>query len=98
MEERAFSQAVNLLGGEHSLPILKYLLAGEWRIPSDVSPALDIHTTTASKFLAGMHAPGFLERRVRKSRTRSAYENRPTGTRVTLDLEHRSRPLPCAER
>ena len=97
MEGRAFSQAVNLLGGEHSLPILKYLLAGEWRIASDVSRALDIHTTTASKFLAGMHALGFLERRVRKSRTRSAYEYRLTGTRITLDLELGSGPVPLRE-
>src|SRR6266540_2676970 len=97
MDERAFSEAVNLLSGEHSLSILRYLATGEWRIASDVSRALAIHTTTASKFLAGMHTLGFLEQRVRKSRTRSAFEYRMTGTRIALDLELAGGPTPLRE-
>ena len=97
MDEKTFSEAVALLSGEHSLPILRYLGSGEWRIASDVSRALDIHTTTASKFLAGMHGLGFLERRVRKSRTRSALEYRMMGSRITLDLELSDGPTPLKE-
>ena len=94
MDEKAFSEAVDLLSGEHSLPILRYLATGEWRIATDVSRALDIHTTTASKFLSGMHALGFLEGRVRKSRTRSASEYRLSTPRLALDLELASGPAP----
>src|SRR2546425_1501086 len=97
MDEKMFSKAVALLSGEHSLAILRSVASGEWRIASDVSRALDIHTTTASKFLSGMHALGFLERRVRKSRTRSAFEYRLTNTRIALDLELASGPTPLRE-
>lgn len=97
IDEKTFSDAVALLSGQHSLPILRYLSTGEWRIASDVSRALDIHTTTASKFLGGMHRLGFLERRVRRSRTRSAYEYRLPADRITLDLEFTSGPEPLRE-
>src|SRR2546428_13075176 len=94
MDEGSFSQAVSLLSGEHSLSILRYLAPGEWRIASDVSRALHIHTTTASKFLGGMHALGFLDRRLRKSKTRSAFEFRIAAPRITLDLELMAGPAP----
>jgi DNA-binding HxlR family transcriptional regulator len=97
MDEKAFSEAIALLSGEHSLAILRSLASGEWRIATDVSRALDIHTTTASKFLSGMHTLGFLERRVRKSRTRSAFEYRLSATRLALDLDLSAGPAPIRE-
>ena len=97
MDEKAFSKAVVLLSGEHSIPILKFLASGEWRIASDVSRTLDIHTTTASKFLSGLHTLGFLERRLRKSRTRSAFEYRLATPRLALDLELGTGPGPLRE-
>lgn len=97
MDEKSFSEAVALLSGEHSLAILRYLAGGEWRIASDASRALHIHTTTASKFLGGMHALGFLDRRLRKSHTRSAYEYRIASPRIALDLELAEGPAPLKE-
>ena len=97
MDEKSFSEAVALLSGEHSLSILRYLAGGEWRIASDVSRSLHIHTTTASKFLGGMHALGFLDRRLRKSHTRSAYEYRIANPRIALDLELAEGPAPLRE-
>src|SRR2546428_6646105 len=97
MDEGSFSQAVSLLSGEHSLSILRYLAPGEWRIASDVSRALHIHTTTASKFLGGMHALGFLDRRLRKSKTRSAFEFRIAAPRITLDVDLMDGPAPLRE-
>src|SRR5437879_12126572 len=97
MDEKSFSAAVALLSGEHSLAILRTLSTGEWRIASDVSRALHIHTTTASKFLGGMHALGFLDRRLRKSKTRRAFEFRRAAPRITLDLELMDGPAPMRE-
>src|SRR5438093_2705786 len=97
MDEKTFAEAVALLSGEPSLAILKYLSSGEWRIASDVSRGLDIHTTTASKFLGGMHTLGYLERRVRKSQTRRAFEYRLSATRVSLELELVEGPAPIRE-
>jgi hypothetical protein len=97
VDEKSFSEAVALLSGEHALPILRCLAGGEWRIASDVSRTLHIHTTTASKFLGGMHALGFLDRRLRKSHTRSAYEYRIATPRIALDLELEEGPAPLRE-
>jgi hypothetical protein len=97
MDEKSFSEAVALLSGDHALPILRGLAGGEWRIASDVSRALHIHTTTASKFLSGMHALGFLDRRLRKSHTRSAFEYRIATPRIALDLELTEGPAPLRE-
>lgn len=87
MDEKDFSGVVSLLSGEYGLEILRYLSPGDWRIASDVSRALGIHTTTASKFLAGMHRTGFLERRVRKSRTRRTFEYRLPSPQIALTLD-----------
>jgi hypothetical protein len=97
MEEKAFSEAVALLSGEHSIRILKYLASGEWRIPAQVSRALDIHTTTASSFLRGMHVLSFLERRLRKNRNRAAFEYRLPTTRLSIGIEITERPAPLRE-
>jgi hypothetical protein len=97
MDEKSFTEAVALLNGEHSLSILRTLATGEWRIASDVSRVLHIHTTTASKFLSGMHALGFLDRRLRRSHTRSAFEYRFAAPRIALALELSEGPAPLRE-
>ncbi len=94
MDQKAFSDAVAALAGEHGLRILRYLASGEWHIASDVARALEIHTTTASKFLARMHELGVLERRVRKSHTRTTFEYRFATRRLTLELEFDNTPEP----
>jgi len=97
MDEKAFSEVVALLSGEHGLSILKYLSTGEWRIASDASRALGIHTTTASKFLSGLHRHGFLERRIRKSHTRRTFEYRLPAPRITVGLEFEGGHEPIRE-
>lgn len=82
-----FSKAISVLGGEHSLRILLSLRDGEWRIASDVARNLKIHTTTASKYLKQMHEIGFVDRRVRKAKTRKAYEYRLGSARLMLELD-----------
>ncbi len=97
MDEKDFSGAVALLSGEYGVSILRYLSAGDWRIATDASKTLGIHTTTASKFLAGMHRLGFLERRVRKSRTRRTFEYRLPSPQITLTLDLASGHEPIRE-
>lgn len=94
MDERRFHRAVTILSGQHSLAFLRYLSGGEWRIASETSRALGIHTTTASNFLAAMHGLGFLERRVRKSPTRRTDEYRWPTPHLFLGLEFHSGPPP----
>lgn len=97
MDQKAFSDAVSVLSGEHGVSILQYLSSGGWHIASDVARELSIHTTTASKFLGRMHDLGFLDRRLRKSHTRSAFEFRLPSKRLTLELEFDSGPEPLRD-
>src|SRR2546428_13562 len=51
MDQLTFRQAILLLSGEHSVSILRALRDGNWHLSSEVARSLDIHITTASKFL-----------------------------------------------
>src|SRR6059036_1249846 len=51
MDQQTFRQAILLLSGEHSVTILRALRDGDWHLSSEVARVLDIHITTASKFL-----------------------------------------------
>src|SRR3972149_9237418 len=94
MDQKAFSDAVAALAGEHGIRMLRYRATGEWHIAGDVSRALEIHTTTASKFLARMPELGVVERRLRKSHTPPRFEYRFPTRRLTLELEFDNTPEP----
>src|SRR5947208_1943818 len=51
MDQQTFQRAIVLLSGEHSLSILRSLRDADWHLSSEVARSLDIHITTASKFL-----------------------------------------------
>src|SRR5213596_1694615 len=69
MDQQTFQQAIGLLSGEHSLTILRSLRDGNWHLSSEVARTLDIHTTTASKFLQRVADLGLVERQAHDSRT-----------------------------
>src|SRR5205823_10764576 len=69
MDQQTFQQAIGLLSGEHSLSILRSLRDGNWHLSSEVARTLDIHTTTASKFLQRFAELGLVERQAHDSRT-----------------------------
>src|SRR5438046_9309183 len=68
MDQQTFQQAIGLLSGEHSLTILRSLRDGNWHLSSEVARTLDIHTTTASKFLQRVAELGLVERQAHDSR------------------------------
>src|SRR5256885_968026 len=51
MDQQAFQGVVEILSREHSFSILRSLRDGSWHLSSEVARALEIHITTASKFL-----------------------------------------------
>lgn len=87
MDERGFRRAASVLSREHGIRVLRHLSSGEWRIASEVSRALNVHTSTVSNLLAPMYELGFLQRRVRSSTTRTTFEYRLPSTRIVLDLD-----------
>ncbi len=92
MDPTTFRQAATLLAGEFSLPILRELRDGDWHLSSEVARHLDIHVSTASRFLQHVAELGLVERRARDART-FEYRMRSPLFRLEIDLTDDSGPL-----
>ncbi|HKZ98069.1 MAG TPA: hypothetical protein VJ326_00525 [Thermoplasmata archaeon] len=84
MDHHAFRQAVVLLSGDHALEILKVLRDGSWHLSSEVARTLDIHVTTASKFLQRIAELRLAEVRPHDGRT---FEYRLGSSRLSLEVD-----------
>src|SRR5256885_12432797 len=83
MDQQSFQRAIVLLSGEHSLSILRSLRDANWHLSSEVARSLDIHITTASKFLQRFAELGLVERRGHHSR---AFEYRLRSPHLPVDV------------
>src|SRR6266566_1393155 len=92
MDQQTFQRAIVLLSGEHSLSILRSLRDADWHLSSEVARSLDIHITTASKFLQRFAELGLVERRQHDSRT-FEYRLRSPHLRFDVDLMDDTAPL-----
>ncbi len=94
MDLKTFRQAATLLSGEYSLAILRQLRDGEWHLSSEVARVLDIHVSTASRFLQRLGELGLVERRRRDART---YEWRVRSPRIQIEIDLTDDSAPLRE-
>src|SRR2546425_12658028 len=92
MDQQTFQRAIVLLSGEHSLSILRSLRDSNWHLSSEVARSLDVHITTASKFLQRFAELGLVERRPHDART-FEYRLRSPHLRFEVNLEDEAGPL-----
>ena len=92
MDLQTFQQAATLLSGEYSLAILRELRDGHWHLSSEVARVLDIHVSTASRFLQRLGELGLVERRKRDART-FEYRVRSSRIQIEVDISDDSAPL-----
>lgn len=92
MDTDSFRQAASLLSGEYSLSILRELRDGSWHLSSEIARSLNIHVSTASRFLHRLSDLGLVERRRRDPRT-SEYRVRSPRFQLEVDLADDSGPL-----
>ena len=92
MDQQTFRQAILLLSGEHSVSILRALRDGNWHLSSEVARSIDIHITTASKFLQRFSELGLVDRRPHDART-FEYRLRSPHLRFEVDLDDEAGPL-----
>src|SRR5512136_360949 len=92
MDTETFREAATLLSGEYSLSILQQLRDGGWHLSSEIARGLNIHVSTASRFLHRLSDLGLVERRRRDSRT-SEYRVRSARLQLEVDLGDESSPL-----
>jgi hypothetical protein len=87
MKDEEFIRAARVLSSDHGLRILRVFSDDQWKIASEISSQLDIHTSTASKYLDLLHGRGLLERRVRKTVRRSTFEYHLKSPTIMLELD-----------
>jgi len=89
MEKNSFMKTIEALAGNFAFPILRTLNEKGWCIASDISKEIGIHITTASKHLSKLYEAGILERRLRDSKPRKAFEYRLLSPRIAVELDLR---------
>jgi hypothetical protein len=87
MDDEEFIRAARVLSSDHGLRILRVLSDDQWKIASEISSHLDIHTSTASKYLGLLHGRGLIDRRIRKTGRRSTYEYHLKRPNVSLEVD-----------
>jgi hypothetical protein len=87
MDDEEFILAARVLSSDHGLQILRVLSDDQWKIASEISSHLDIHTSTASKYLLLLHDRGLLDRRTRKTGRRSTFEYHLKRPNVLLEVD-----------
>lgn len=92
MDYRTFQQAATLLSGEYSLAILRAMRDGGWHLSSEIAKGLDIHVSTASRFLQRLAELGLVERRSHDARSFEYRLHNPQ-LRLELDLLDDAGPL-----
>ncbi len=92
MDPDTFRQAAALLSGEYSLAILRQLRDGKWHLSSEVARGLQIHVSTASRFLQRLAELGLVERRPHDART-SEYRVASPRLQLEIDLTDDAEPL-----
>ncbi len=84
MDAATFRQAVTILSGEYSLSILQAIRDGSWHLSSEVARSLNIHVSTASRFLQRLSELGLVERQRHDART---WEYRVRSPRFALEVD-----------
>ncbi len=92
MDIATFREAAGILSGDYSLLILRELRDGHWHLASEVAHALNIHVSTASRFLHRLADLGLVDRQKRGART-AEYRVRSSRLALEVDLADDSGPM-----
>jgi hypothetical protein len=101
MKKEDIRRMLFVLGKEHCLDVMINLNKNGWQTASEVARDLNIHIATAVKYLSELFELDMVERRVKRGKTRKAFEYQmkdPT-VRIEFDLSSlRARPIARGER
>ena len=78
---------LDALGSERALDTLVCVMGHGWATASEVAEKMETHIATAVKRLTILHDAGFLNRRVRRGKTRSAQEYSLQSRRIVLEFD-----------
>lgn len=78
---------LSVLGSDGVLDTLIYVKNNDWTTASELAAGMRIHVATAVKRLTMLHGAGFLNRRVRKGRTRHADEYTTKSAKIVIEID-----------
>jgi predicted transcriptional regulator len=90
-----------VLGKEHCLDVMINLNKNGWQTASEVARDLNIHIATAVKYLSELFELDFVDRRVKRGKTRKAFEYRVKDPKVTIEFDLsalKSKPIGSGEK
>jgi predicted transcriptional regulator len=101
MKKEDIRRMLFVLGKEHCLDVMINLNKNGWQTASEVARDLNIHIATAVKYLSELYELDLVDRRVKRGKTRKAFEYviRDPKVRIEFDLSNlRARPVAPGER
>ena len=87
MEKEDMRKMLFVLGKEHCLDVMICVYKNGWQTASQVARDLNIHIATAVKYLSELHELGFVNRRIKKGKTREAYEYQLKNPKIKIELD-----------
>lgn len=81
-----------VLGKEHCLDVMINVYKNNWRTASEVARDLKLHIATAVKYLSELYGLSLVNRRIRKGKTREAFEYQLKSPRVKIEFDVASLP------
>lgn len=76
-----------ILGKEHCLDVMICLHKNGWQTASEVARDLNIHIATAVKYLSELHEIDLVNRRVKRGKTRVAFEYQIKNPKVKIEFD-----------
>lgn len=101
MKKENIRRMLFVLGKEHCLDVMINLNKNGWQTASEVARDLNIHIATAVKYLSELFELELVDRRVKRGKTRKAFEYkmRDPKVRIEFDLSAlRAKPLAVGEK
>lgn len=87
MKKEDIKKMLFVLGKVHCLDVMINLYKNDWQTASEVADDLKIHIATAVKYLSELHELGLVGRRVKRSKTREAYEYQLKNPKIIIELD-----------
>lgn len=87
MKKEEMRRLLFVLGKEHCLDVMVNVYKNGWQTASEVARDLNIHIATAVKYLSELHELDLVNRRVKKGKTREAFEYQLKNPKVKIELD-----------
>ncbi len=87
MKKENMKRMLFVLGKEHCLDVMINVFKNDWQTASEVARDLNIHIATAVKYLSELYELGLVNRRVKRGKTREAFEYQVKDPKVKIEFD-----------